>query len=489
MPGFAGSSAYYYRYMDPHNEKEYFSKEANAYWENVDLYLGGDEHATGHLMYSRFWSMFLYDLGLTVKEEPFKKLINQGKIQGRSSFVYRVNHEKYAEYLLWEFIKNQGMEADFVREYRDGHRKFDFYNKKQNIIIEIKSEAKLEKLESYYKQYIKDTNKKLLLIPIADILEFDEALIEETKQAVFDSSEGVIFKHREIRPLKPLFISKNVQDRKLFSTAIHVDIDFVHNDILDIEAFKNWREEYANAEFILEHNKYVCGWEIEKMSKSKYNVQNPDDLIEKYGADTFRLYEMFLGPIENHKPWDTNGIEGVFRFIKKFWKLYHSADNFVVSDAEPSKEEFKILHQTIKKVQDDIERFSFNTSVSQFMICTNQLTDLKCNKRAILEPLCVLISSFAPHIAEELWSKLGHDKSIVDAEFPVFIEDYIKENNFAYPVSFNGKMRFKMELPLSLSKEEVEKEVLASAEAERWLDGKTPKKVIVVPKRIVNVVI
>jgi leucyl-tRNA synthetase len=489
MPGFAGSSAYYYRYMDPHNEKEYFSKEANAYWENVDLYLGGDEHATGHLMYSRFWSMFLYDLGLTVKEEPFKKLINQGKIQGRSSFVYRVNHEKYAEYLLWEFIKNQGMEADFVREYRDGHRKFDFYNKKQNIIIEIKSEAKLEKLESYYKQYIKDTNKKLLLIPIADILEFDEALIEETKQAVFDSSEGVIFKHREIRPLKPLFISKNVQDRKLFSTAIHVDIDFVHNDILDIEAFKNWREEYANAEFILEDNKYVCGWEIEKMSKSKYNVQNPDDLIEKYGADTFRLYEMFLGPIENHKPWDTNGIEGVFRFIKKFWKLYHSADNFVVSDAEPSKEEFKILHQTIKKVQDDIERFSFNTSVSQFMICTNQLTDLKCNKRAILEPLCVLISSFAPHIAEELWSKLGHDKSIVDAEFPVFIEDYIKENNFAYPVSFNGKMRFKMELPLSLSKEEVEKEVLASAEAERWLDGKTPKKVIVVPKRIVNVVI
>lgn len=489
MPGFAGSSAYYYRYMDPHNENEYFSKEANAYWENVDLYMGGDEHATGHLLYSRFWSMFLYDLGLTVKEEPFKKLINQGKIQGRSNFVYRVNHEKYAEYLLWEFIKEQGMADDFEREYRDGHRKFDFYNKKENLIVEIKSEAKLEKLESYYEKYIKASNKKLLMLPIADILDFNDSVKEEIKDAVKNKSEGIIFGHREIRAFKPLFVSKGIKDRALFSTAIHVDIDLVHNDILDLEAFKTWREEYADAEFILEDGKYHCGWEVEKMSKSKYNVQNPDALIEKYGADTFRLYEMFLGPIENHKPWDTNGIEGVFRFMKKFWKLYHPVDAFELSEAEATKDELKVLHQTIKKVQDDIERFSLNTTVSQFMICTNQLTDLKCHKKAILEPLTVLISPFAPHIAEELWEKMGHTESIINAEFPLFVEEYIKENNFDYPVSFNGKMRFKIELPKSMSKVEVEQAVLAAPEAEKWLQGNPPKKIIVVPNRIVNVVI
>lgn len=379
MPGFAGSSAYYYRYMDPHNENEYFSKETNDYWENVDLYMGGDEHATGHLMYARFWSMFLFDLGLTVKEEPFKKLINQGKIQGRSNFVYRVNGT------------NTFVSFGLRKDYK--------------------------------------------------------------------------------------------------TTKLHVDIDFVNNDVLDTDAFKNWREEYSTAEFILEEGKYICGWEVEKMSKSKYNVQNPDALIEKYGADTFRLYEMFLGPIENHKPWDTNGIEGVFRFMKKFWKLYHPAGNFELSDAEPTREEFKVLHKTIKKVQDDIERFSFNTSVSQFMICANQLTDFKCNKKDILEPLTILISSFAPHIAEELWEKMGHTESIIKAEFPTFIEDYIKENNFLYPVSFNGKMRFKIELPVTMDKADVEAAVLAAPEAERWLQGNPPKKVIVVPKRIVNVVI
>ncbi len=379
MPGFAGSSAYYYRYMDPHNEQEYFSKEANEYWENVDLYMGGDEHATGHLMYARFWSMFLFDLGLTTKEEPFKKLINQGKIQGRSSFVYRIN----------------------------------------------------------------GTNT---------------------------------------------FVSQGLR-KNYETTKLHVDIDLVHNDILDTEAFKNWREEYFTAEFILEDGKYHCDWEVEKMSKSKYNVQNPDDLIEKYGADTFRLYEMFLGPIENHKPWDTNGIEGVFRFIKKFWRLYHSSDAFSLSNAEPSKEELKILHQTIKKIQEDIERFSFNTSVSQFMICTNQLSDLKCNKKSILEPLAILISSFAPHIAEELWEKLGHTESVTKAAFPEFIEDYIQENTFEYPVSFNGKMRFKIELPIDMSTHEVELAALSSKEAQKWLQGNAPKKVIVVPNRIVNVVI
>jgi len=380
MPGFAGSSAYYYRYMDPQNENEYFSKEAIEYWQGVDLYLGGDEHATGHLLYARFWAMFLYDIGLTVRPEPFQKLINQGKIQGRSSFVYRVNGT------------NQFVSFGLRKQYQ--------------------------------------------------------------------------------------------------TTRLHVDISMVDNDILDIEAFKNWREEYKDAEFILEDGKYVCGWEVEKMSKSKYNVQNPDDLIERYGADTFRLYEMFLGPIESHKPWDTKGIEGVFRFMRKFWKLYHNEQNeFEVSDAEPTKAELKVLHQTIKKVSDDIERFSFNTTVSQFMICTNELTDLKCHKKAILEPLTVLISSYAPHIAEELWSNFGHKESISTAEYPEFKEEYVKENNFAYPVSFNGKMRFKMELPVDMNPKQVEEAVLANPDAEKWLQGKTPKKVIVVPKRIVNVVI
>lgn len=380
MPGFAGSSAYYYRYMDPQNENEYFSKEAIDYWQGVDLYLGGDEHATGHLLYARFWAMFLYDIGLTVRSEPFQKLINQGKIQGRSSFVYRVNGT------------NQFVSFGLRKQYQ--------------------------------------------------------------------------------------------------TTRLHVDISMVDNDVLDTEAFKNWREEYQDAEFILEEGKYICGWEVEKMSKSKYNVQNPDDLIEKYGADTFRLYEMFLGPIESHKPWDTKGIEGVFRFMRKFWKLYHNEQNeFEVSDAEPTKAELKVLHQTIKKVADDIERFSFNTTVSQFMICTNELTELKCHKKAILEPLTVLISSYAPHIAEELWSNFGHKESISKAEYPEFKEEYVKENNFAYPVSFNGKMRFKMELPVDMNPKQVEEAVLANPDAEKWLQGKAPKKVIVVPKRIVNVVI
>ena len=380
MPGFAGSSAYYYRYMDPQNENEYFSREAIDYWQGVDLYLGGDEHATGHLLYARFWAMFLYDIGLTVRPEPFQKLINQGKIQGRSSFVYRINGtHKYVSFGL-------------RKEYQ--------------------------------------------------------------------------------------------------TTRLHVDISLVQNDVLDTEAFKNWREEYQDAEFILEEGKYICGWEVEKMSKSKYNVQNPDDLIEKYGADTFRLYEMFLGPIESHKPWDTNGIEGVFRFMRKFWRLYHNEQNeFEVSNAEPTKAELKILHQTIKKVADDIERLSFNTTVSQFMICVNELTDLKCNKKAILEPLTILISSYAPHIAEELWQNFGHNGSVVYAEYPEFIAANVAENTFSYPVSFNGKMRFKMELGVDLNPKQVEEAVLGNPEAEKWLQGKAPKKVIVVPRRIVNVVI
>jgi leucyl-tRNA synthetase len=430
MPGFAGSSAYYYRYMDPHNENEYFSKEAIDYWQNVDLYLGGDEHATGHLLYARFWGMFLFDLGMTVKAEPFQKLINQGKIQGRSSFVYRLPSLEVPENFSKSFYVSKNI-VDVIQK---------FHKNKQNR--ERLNEFELIVLDNYLQ-----TIKKL------------------------EQKHGI--------RITPFLIMD-----------IHVDISMVHNDVLDTVAFKNWREEYKDAEFILEDGKYICGWEVEKMSKSKYNVQNPDELIEKYGADTFRLYEMFLGPIESHKPWDTNGIEGVFRFMRKFWRLYHNEQNeFEVSDAEPTKAELKILHQTIKKVADDIERFSFNTTVSQFMICVNELTDLKCNKRVILEPLTVLISSYAPHIAEELWQNFGHNSSVVFAEYPEFKEEYVKENNFAYPVSFNGKMRFKMELPVDMNPKQVEEAVLANPDSEKWLQGKAPKKVIVVPKRIVNVVI
>lgn len=387
MPGFAGSSGYYLRYMDPNNENEYFSKEANQYWQNVDLYIGGDEHAAGHLIYSRFWNKFLFDIGLVCEDEPFKKLINQGKIQGRSSFVYR----------------------------------------------------------------IKGTNK---------------------------------------------FVSYGL--RKEYETqALHVDIDMVVNDVLDTEAFTKWRDEFKNAEFILEDlpdgkagGKYICGHEIEKMSKSKHNVQNPDALIEKYGADTLRLYEMFLGPLEQDKPWDTNGIEGVFRFLRKLWKLYFDDDNnFVVNDEKPSEEELKTIHKTIKKITSDIERFSFNTGVSAFMICVNELSDLNCHKKEILEPLAIILSPYAPHITEELWSAFGNKNSISTAPFPIHNEDYLAENNFEYPVSFNGKMRFKIKLPVNMSKSDIEKAALEAEEAQKWTEGKTVRKVIVVPNRIINIVV
>ena len=380
MPGFAGSSGYYLRYMDPRNDKEYFSQEAAEYWQNVDLYIGGDEHATGHLIYARFWNKFLFDIGLTKNEEPFRKLINQGKIQGRSSFVYRVA----------------------------------------------------------------GTNT---------------------------------------------FVSFNLKDQ-YDTTPMHVDISMVSDDVLDTDAFRSWRPDLADAEFILEEGRYICGSAVEKMSKSMYNVVNPDEMIAGYGADTLRLYEMFLGPLEQSKPWDTKGVEGVFRFIRKFWRLFHDAGNvFRVSDEPPTPEELRALHKAIKKTQEDIERFSFNTVVSTFMICTNELGDLKCSKRAILEPLVILVSPYAPHLAEELWEKLGHSGSVSKAVFPVLNEEYLAENTFSYPVSFNGKMRFTLTLPLDMPPAEIEKTVMAAPESQKWLQGNPPRKVIVVPGKIVNVVI
>ena len=376
MPGFAGSSGYYLRYMDPHNNQAYFSSEAVNYWQNVDLYVGGAEHGTGHLIYARFWNKFLFDIGLAVKQEPFHKLVNQGMIQGRSNFVYRSKT---------------------------------------------------------------DNN---------------------------------------------LFISKNIPGCAENTVPIHVDINIVNNDILDIEKFRQWRPEFAEARFELEDGKYVCGWEIEKMSKSMFNVQNPDDLVARYGADTLRLYEMFLGPVEQAKPWDTNGIEGVFRFLKKFWKLFEAS-----SDTPATKPQLKILHQTIKKITEDIERFSFNTSVSTFMICVNDLSSLDVVSHEVIEKLAILLAPFAPHIAEEVYSQLGHDTSVCDAQWPEYDPAMLVQDSFTYPVSFNGKMRLTLELPNGISQQEAVAAVMADKLAQKWLDGKEPKRVVFVPNKIINIVL
>ncbi len=489
MPGFAGSSGYYLRYMDPRNDNEYFSKDAANYWQSVDLYIGGAEHATGHLLYSRFWNKFLYDLGYSVVEEPFKKLINQGMIQGRSSFVYRVNPEKMTEYLLWEQIKENKLGVHFERDYRDGNRKFDYFSSEAKLIIEIKRQKALEILADPYEAYAAEKGYKLLLIPMRDFLDGMDTVLERIKAAI--KGEAVpSFVEKEQLDVNSIFISKNYPGRENYSDALHVDVNLVHNDLLDVEAFKNWQPHLKNSYFILEDGKYICGSEVEKMSKSKYNVVNPDDLIERYGADTLRLYEMFLGPLEQAKPWDTSGIEGVFRFIRKLWRLFHDAEiNFSVSDEIPTAAELKVLHKTIKKIQDDTERISFNTAVSSFMICVNELTELKCNKRAILNELVILVSPYAPHIAEELWQLLGNKGNVCNALFPEYNAAFTANNSFAYPVSFNGKTRFTLELPIDMPVPEIEKAVLQAHEAQKWLDGKPPKKVIIVPRKIVNIVI
>ena len=380
MPGFAGSSAYYLRYMDPTNDKALVGEEADKYWQNVDLYIGGSEHATGHLIYSRFWNKFLFDLGVSCKDEPFQKLVNQGMIQGRSNFVYR----------------------------------------------------------------IKDTNT---------------------------------------------FVSLGLKDQ-YDTTPIHVDVNIVQNDVLDVEAFKQWRPEYATAEFVLEDGKYVCGWAIEKMSKSMYNVVNPDMIVEKYGADTLRLYEMFLGPINQSKPWDSNGIDGCFRFLRKTWNLFYPQNGeWAVTDVEPSKENLKTLHKLIKKVSEDIEEFSYNTSIPAFMIAVGEFAQQKCVSRKVLEQLVILLAPFAPHIAEELWHTLGNEGTVCDAAWPKFDEQYLKEDSQTLSISFNGKTRFTLDFPTDASKECIQETTLASEQAQKYLEGKQIVKVIVVPGRIVNIVI
>ena len=386
MPGFAGSSAYYLRYMDPNDDTALVSKAADEYWQNVDLYVGGCEHATGHLIYSRFWNKVLFDLGVSCKEEPFQKLVNQGMIQGRSNFVFRINN--------------------------DDHSK------------------------------------------------------------------------------APVFVSLGLKDQ-YDTTPIHVDVNIVSADVLDIEAFKKWRPEYENAEFILEDGKYICDAAVEKMSKSMFNVVNPDMIVERYGADTLRLYEMFLGPVEQSKPWDTNGIDGCHRFLKKFWGLYYDnrSDNMLVNSDEPSKDSMKSLHKLIKKVTDDIEKFSYNTSISAFMIAVSELQQQKCHSKAVLEPLAVLIAPFAPHVAEELWHAMGHDTTVCDAQWPEFNPAFLVESEMQLTVSFNGKARFQKKFPADAKNDDIQAAVLADEQSQKYLDGKQVIKVIVVPKKIVNVVV
>jgi len=458
MPGWAGSSWYFLRYMDANNNNEFVAKEKVNYWQNVDLYIGGAEHATGHLLYARFWTKFLYDLGYIPFDEPFKKMINQGMIQGNSALVY--------SYRILLAVNTTDKEIGSPNT------------------IDPKSLPKLF--------LSKNIAKKLESGDLDTTILVDKKLIEITNK---------------IKALNPNLVGQVIDftRKHLIPIPINVDINFLDGDKLDIEKFKNWREEYKNAEFIKEENgDVIVGREVEKMSKSKYNVQTPDELVEKYGADTLRCYEMFLGPLEQHKPWDTQGITGVHGFLKKLWRLFHTGENesFYVDETpilasadgspHPSGElegALKSLHKTIKKVKEDIERFSFNTPVSAFMICVNELTALKCNKRAILEPLLIILAPYAPHIAEELWAKLGNTESITYEVFPKHNDAYLVESNHKYPVSFNGKMRFMLELPADMSKEAIEKEVLANEQSQKYLEGKTPKKVIVIPQKIVNVVI
>ena len=439
MPGWAGSSWYFLRYMDPTNKSEFVAKDKVNYWQNVDLYIGGAEHATGHLLYSRFWTKFLYDLNYIPFEEPFKKMINQGMIQGNSKLV--------------RVLPKTTLKGPAV----DGAKKI--YAIPKHIYISKLIHQRITKL-SIKKEKPEELKK----------------LMDVVKSQLSDNTY--------------VEFEKMVYNANVIWSTRYADVNNVEGDLLNLEWFKNWMPDISEGEFVCEEDgSFICDSEVEKMSKSKYNVQTPDELVEKYGADTLRCYEMFLGPLEQHKPWDVQGITGVHGFLKKLWRLFHDDNGFNISDEDPTKEELKSLHKTIKKVKEDIDRYAFNTPVSTFMICVNELTALKCKKRAILSDLCIILSPYAPHIAEELWSKLGNNESISYAVFPKHNEEYLTESNHKYPVSFNGKMKFLLDLPLTLSKEEIEKEVMGNEQTAKFLSGNTPKKVIVVPNKIVNIVV
>lgn len=485
MPGFAGSSWYFLRYMDATNDKRFASEEAVNYWQDVDLYVGGTEHAVGHLMYSRFWHKVLFDKGLVPTNEPFKKLINQGMIQGRSNFVYRVN-EQFAEKIFKDKLKEY--KIDVQTEYPIAGGYVDFAMPEHKLAIEIKSGSDLKRYLERRKADYDNADWKLLVISTQEVgkyyFNFD-IMIKRIKRAI----EGTVDNsHLEEEYTHPLFISHDVvKEKKLqkLVTALHVDVNIVNDEVLDIEAFKNWRSEYKNAYFVTnKESNYICSYSVEKMSKSKYNVVNPDVMVEKYGADCFRMYEMFLGPIDQSKPWNTNGIEGVSKFLRKFWALFEN-----VSDAEPTKADYKVLHTGIKRITEDIERFSLNTCVSSFMTLSNNLKAAKCNKKAILQEFVILIAPFAPFIAEELWHKLGNEGTVMDAKYPELNEEYLKEDSFTYPIAINGKMRDKIDLAAGTSKEDAEAAALALPKIQKYTEGKTIRKVIVVPKRMINIVV
>lgn len=432
MPGWAGSSWYWFRYMEANNDNEFVSKEAQEYWQAVDLYIGGSEHATGHLLYSRFWCKFLFDMGLVQEDEPFKKLINQGMIQGRSNFVYKLN-----------------------------------------TVIIGSSTKKVAMPEYYVSKSIADriTNKSL------DKVEFERIKIQYLEEFARLNDESSIGTTLE-------------SDGHFGIITLHVDVNRVQNDELNLEEFRQWLPHLSESKFELEDGKYLCGFEVEKMSKRYHNVVNPDDIVSKYGADTLRLYEMFLGPLEQFKPWNTNGIDGVYKFLRKVWNLFHDENGALnISEESATKAELKAVHKTIKKAQEDIERYSFNTPVSAFMICVNELSALKCNKREVLEALTLIVSPYAPHMTEELWELLGHTNGISAASYPSYDESYLKEDAHEYPISVNGKMRVKIEFPFDMPKNEIERQVLASEAVQKWTEGKTPKKVIIIPNKIVNIVV
>ena len=422
MPGWAGSSWYFLRFVDPNNEEEFVNKEKANYWQNVDLYIGGAEHATGHLLYSRFWTKILYDLNYIPFNEPFQKMINQGMIQGNSRFIYKLKSE----------VNNSPNPIYFSKS-----------------IVEDLEKRKADPIEKF-KEKLKKTS---------------------------------------LNNANPKIINLLYESLQSHVSKIHVDINLVSGYELDTQAFKKSRKEFNKAEFVLEDEKFICPGEVEKMSKSKYNVQTPDALVEKFGADTLRCYEMFLGPLEQHKPWDVQGITGVEGFLKKLWRLFYKDNKLNISNEEPTKEELKSIHKAIKKTQEDLERYSFNTPVSIFMICVNELSALKCNKKAILSDLCLIISPYAPHICEELWQKLGNKESISFSKYPKYNPKFLEENSHKYPVSFNGKTRFILELPLNINKEEIEKEVLKNKKTLKYLEGKNPKKTIVIEGKIVNIVL
>ncbi|MEO6358611.1 MAG: class I tRNA ligase family protein, partial [Ferruginibacter sp.] len=494
MPGYAGSSWYFLRYMDPHNTETFCDRKASDYWNQVDLYIGGTEHAVGHLLYSRLWTKVLYDLGMIGYDEPFKKLLNQGMIQGSSRFVYRMNSSFG---LLKNILRLRFSEYEFIEEH-DPIRKwnFDFTSHLKKINVFILYQQFAEHSYQYHKDFFIE-NYSYVFLSHEEVFEY----YSKGAESLFNWLKKIFEKNED-------YVSKNTNSNKYYISydrleelgnntdmtqyhPLHVDVSMVDGFELNTEDFKKWKNgEYANAKFVLENGKYICGTEVEKMSKSKYNTVNPNELCDKYGADTFRMYEMFLGPVEASKPWDTKGIEGVHRFLRKLWRLFNDdIKGKVWTDEKATDAELKILHRTIKKIEEDTEKFSFNTAVSAFMICINDLFDVKCHKKEVLEKILILLVPYAPHIAEELWQQLGNDSSILDAQYPTFNPALLVESTKEYPISINGKVRANLSLALDLDQKQVEEIVLQNDVVQKWLEGKDPKKIIYVKNKMINVVV